>query len=954
MRPTHLSIEGLTAFRTLQEVDFGELDLFVITGPTGSGKTSILDAMTFALYGDICRVKSGELRDLISHGATHVKVALDFQIDGDSFRVARRMKKIGQGHDVHFVRLDGDEEIPACDGSGVTAVNKAIEATLGLDFSAFTKAVLLPQGAFHEFLKGDASARRKILIDLLDLNRYMSAGARARSQANLLSARLDERRQLIASEYGDATAEQLKAAKTEAKDAKAAFVRAQAIETEAKEHVRTAEASEATEAIGDRAGTAFAQLETDIADYLGELKSVAEELEERKSAVQAAEKKVEAAEKALIAAEARVTQAIADGDEAAIALLQAAAETRTTEAATLLELNEGLSGLAVDLGAAQEAQVSSVAAEKEAKLTLNRVAKEAEAATATLRHTALLLEYARAAADDESARTHHTTANEVLEAAIVAAETAQTHLGHVQQADLAATLRAGLKSGDSCPVCEATIAVVPKTAQGFATRLKSARAAAADADRKRLAAERDYASTEAAYKAAAERLKAAAVALPEARTSASVDEAEGNKAVAETAAEEANGRLERAQAAHAEATQAVADTDGALREATAKKAGCEKEINAATKRLEKAEADLRRAFPTKIPVDVDSVLEKRLGEVREAREAAGEAAEAATQAQTARADALTAQHESENLLSSITARFAETRTRAAASLEELERVSETGLPALPSSREELGEQLKQMTTCCSVYIKAATEVKKRGSAARDEAIRALAKAIAPLELDVEGDSDILESIAERREERHGQLVQAEGRVTQVTENIAKRAELEAAIRDDQVRLGRFKTLADELQANHFMAYVLEESMVRLADLASVELLRISDGRYSLVPEKGGFDVIDHHNADERRSVATLSGGETFLASLALALALAGSVRDLAGSSAAARLDAIFIDEGFGALDPETLGVVLDALERLREGERMVGVISHVDELAQRIPQGLVVTKNGGISTISVR
>jgi exonuclease SbcC len=197
-------------------------------------------------------------------------------------------------------------------------------------------------------------------------------------------------------------------------------------------------------------------------------------------------------------------------------------------------------------------------------------------------------------------------------------------------------------------------------------------------------------------------------------------------------------------------------------------------------------------------------------------------------------------------------------------------------------------------------------------------------------------------------------VQADGHVAAAKEAIAKRGELEAAIRDDQVRLSRFKTLADELQANHFMAYVLEESMVRLADLASVELLRISDGRYSLIPEKSGFDVIDHHNADERRSVATLSGGETFLASLALALALAGSVRDLAGSSAAARLEAIFIDEGFGALDPETLSVVLDALERLREGERMVGVISHVDELAQRIPQGLVVTKNGGVSTISVR
>jgi exonuclease SbcC len=954
VRPTHLSIEGLTAFRTLQEVDFGELDLFVITGPTGSGKTSILDAMTFALYGDICRVKSGELRDLISHGATHVKVALDFQIAGESFRVARRMKKVGQGHDVHFVRVDGDQEIPACDGSGVTAVNKAIEATLGLDFSAFTKAVLLPQGAFHEFLKGDASARRKILIDLLDLNRYVSAGARARSQANLLSARLDERRQLIASEYGDATAEQLKAAKARAKEAKAAFVDVQAIETEAKEHVRTAEAAAATETIGDRAGTAFIQLKTDLGDYERELTTVGEEVNERRSAAKAAEKTVKDAEKALVTAEARVTKLMAAGDEAAIALLQAAVEARKTETATLAELNGASSQLAADLSTAAEARVASVAAEKEAKLTLDRSTTEAEAARADLQHTMLLLEYARAAADNEAARTRLTTAIELRDAAIVAADASQTHLRHVQQADLAATLRAGLKSGDSCPVCQGTIVVVPKTARGFATTLKTATTAAADADGKRLAAERDYASTAAACTAAAERLTVAVAALPKGQISISVDKAVASNAAAETAAAEASKRFEQAQAAQIEATKAVADRDGALREATAKKAGCDKEVNAANKRLEKAEGDLHAAFPTKLPSDVASVLEKRLEDVRDARKTAAQAADAVTQAQTARADALTAQHESENVLSSVATRFAETRTRASASLEELERVSETGLPTLPSGREELGAQLKQMMTCCPVYIEAAKEVEKRGSAARDAAVRALTKAIAPLELELKGDSDILNSIAERREELHGQHVQAEGHVARVKENIAKRAELEAAIRDDQVRLGRFKTLADELQVNHFMAYVLEESMMRLADLASVELLRISDGRYSLVPEKGGFDVIDHHNADERRSVATLSGGETFLASLALALALAGSVRDLAGSSAAARLDAIFIDEGFGALDPETLGVVLDALERLREGERMVGVISHVDELAQRIPQGLMVTKNGGISTISVR
>ena len=79
MRPVSLTIEGLTAFRQLQTIDLANLDLFVITGATGAGKTSILDAVTFALYGNVCRVKKDELRDLITHNAPAVKVELDFE-----------------------------------------------------------------------------------------------------------------------------------------------------------------------------------------------------------------------------------------------------------------------------------------------------------------------------------------------------------------------------------------------------------------------------------------------------------------------------------------------------------------------------------------------------------------------------------------------------------------------------------------------------------------------------------------------------------------------------------------------------------------------------------------------------------------------------------------------------------------------------------------------------------
>jgi exonuclease SbcC len=183
--------------------------------------------------------------------------------------------------------------------------------------------------------------------------------------------------------------------------------------------------------------------------------------------------------------------------------------------------------------------------------------------------------------------------------------------------------------------------------------------------------------------------------------------------------------------------------------------------------------------------------------------------------------------------------------------------------------------------------------------------------------------------------------------------VAARIELEEAIVVDRQLRTLYNALATDLRADHFLAWILEESMNQLAGQASIELLRISDDRYSLVADAGNFDVVDHNNADERRSVATLSGGETFLASLSLALALAAGLRELA-STGASRLDAVFIDEGFGALDPETLGVVVDALERLQQGDRMVGVITHVPDLAERIPMGLLVEKSGPSSRILAR
>src|SRR5262249_13463669 len=132
-----------------------------------------------------------------------------------------------------------------------------------------------------------------------------------------------------------------------------------------------------------------------------------------------------------------------------------------------------------------------------------------------------------------------------------------------------------------------------------------------------------------------------------------------------------------------------------------------------------------------------------------------------------------------------------------------------------------------------------------------------------------------------------------------------------------------------------------------------QLVMLSQGRYSFHTEDNEFQVVDHWNADNRRSVRTLSGGESFMASLALALALSSSVSQFADGGAPFKLDALFLDEGFSTLDAETLNVAVDAIQSLQQGERMIAVISHITDLAERLPSRIQVIKGLTGSAISV-
>lgn len=197
----------------------------------------------------------------------------------------------------------------------------------------------------------------------------------------------------------------------------------------------------------------------------------------------------------------------------------------------------------------------------------------------------------------------------------------------------------------------------------------------------------------------------------------------------------------------------------------------------------------------------------------------------------------------------------------------------------------------------------------------------------------------------------GQEKKLEEQTARMRERLARSRELRDQLEREESDLRVVDLLAGDLRSDKFQAYVLQEVFTELVQGASTRLLRLTGERYSLRFDDDEIRVVDHDNADETRISDTLSGGETFLTSLALALELSDQVQRAVG---AVNLDSLFIDEGFGTLDPDTLALVAETLQGLRVGGRMVGIITHIPELRDEFAQQVIVTKRQGYSTVEVR
>lgn len=846
MRPTRLEMKGFTAFRDAVEVDFSDLDLFALWGPMGSGKSSVLDALTYALYGKVERI-GNSTSQLVSQGQPRMSVLLEFEVAEQRYRVSRSTPAKGATK-VRLERHDGSEWRTFGEGADRTReVNKTLTELIGLDYPAFTRAVLLPQGKFAEFLTGDASERRKILTELLGLELFGRMAGVARHTADEAKADAGARLSLI-EQYAGIDAGVLERSRAEATDDADLATRATKIKKD-------------LAALGKQGET----LEREIAsleDCMGETSDLADLLTEETeqllllaTAAEAGRAKIDFAKRA--EAEARKTlEREVEGHHKAekSGSLEDLIETRAEIAALIKERGE---------------LATTEASEKEA----------ASAVKATQARNVIALKAATFAAG-------------VVETANLAVAEQEHAVAHAQRSDLVGALAHGLKGGDPCPVCAKPLDSIPAS------------------------------DTKA--------LRKSQKALDEARSLAK--KAVDGKAAADT-----------------EAGLAAAAVKGA--EEQLRRCGAERERRQAA--VAKIEERVAAKFGGKLPANAPAQIETSIVKLREliaARDAAAKTHDqTADRLQTVEKESAASLSEIERVKAALRATPIEACVKRALKVDpKLKAVAALPDP-LPNDARKVSEITSTAAESLRILVK---EIDDRRSARAKEASKLVDQALTKISPVLSEDvviphsslTEVLGAFEAIADDLQKTAIRAGEGVRAIERDLEKKAALEKEVVEKRAIEATYRALAQELSGNHIVDYLQSEALAALAAAGSDRLSYLSGGRYRLAYEDDEFFVVDGWNGEEARSVKTLSGGETFLASLALALALSDEVRNLAVTDKAP-IESLFLDEGFGSLDAETLDTVVSAIEQLGGDGRMVGVITHVADVADRLPVKLIVTKS---------
>lgn len=1022
MRPLKLSMSAFGPYAGTESVDFREATdagLFGIYGPTGSGKSSIFSAMTFALFGEAAKKEQPmtSLRSAHASADLLTEVSFVFELGAKRYLIKRqpeqmRPKARGDGETGHshaawlFDVTDVDIDTIDLDGCGTILAEKKVGLVasqlteiLGYGAEQFRQIVLLPQGRFEKFLTADSNERLAILRELFDVSLYRSIAERLKQQAIEAKRAVQvgyrvhgQRLEAEGFESSDALEDGIAEAKELAEEARRDSAEMDKAESDATTAYRKAEAIEAQFAAAETAQNCLTELQsreveieqkrvrmanavraqraTDKATAIGDAEKVLKNaFEAEKLAHEAneeAQNNCDAAENALKAEKdrsgeleglqrtqadlERYSQALTEAEDLRVELEEAekarsaAAEQRDKAQTALKDLTKAVANQEEEIAQAQQAEASRL------KLEAKKAAVQGKLDKATA--------YQKAVSTTADAESKLQDNDAKLDLATREKERVEAEAKKAEQAYFAAQagiLAHHLDEGEPCPVCGSEEHPMLATSEGDVTSLKN-----------------DFDTARADLAKAMDAHQAAQVAYSTAKNSfdektQALGELEEPQARAEAIREELE-EIEGSIDALGEPRD-VETLQQALRETKRKHAEAEKSREDAKTKLQSAmtaEAVAKRSYddqiddvPEKyrIASDLEAAMEETAQNIATRKKALDDADEQAkgarTAAATASANLKSAQKAKKNAGNAVERAL----EQFAARLGELD-LSKEQYEKFVEDVPEI-DALKAEVDAFEVSLREAKGAAKQAQAAIKDATRPdLASLLAAHEDAQKAATAAREALATKRAR------------TETLENLkAELAEELARLQQLEEETGPLRLLADAFSGQNEMNTTLESFAIgamfdQVLEAANLRLEPMTSGRYRLERDvestggraKRGLDIRVHDIETGRpRNLTTLSGGETFIAALALALGLSDIVE---ASHGAIRLDTIFIDEGFGSLDTEndsgTLDRVLQVLQDIVGASRSVGLISHVPLVQQAVPVGFTIQKGIGGSSIEKR
>ncbi|HXH78892.1 SMC family ATPase [Nocardioides sp.] len=997
MRLHSLQITAFGPFADTCEVDFDALSdsgLFLLSGPTGAGKSSILDAVCFALYGDVPgdRGTAGRLRCDQAPEGVAPRVRLEVTLSGRRFRVERspkweRPKKRGTGVTTQQASVVISERVAQTWQPLSTRLDETghlVTGLVGLNLTQFTQVAMLPQGRFQAFLRARSEERHALLRQVFRTGRF------DRIEQWLRERRLELQRTSAA--HGRDVA-QLVSRLSETAD--------QPLPTDWSVADLSLEASD--DAVTGWVEKLLTAAEQDVVATAA-ARAQADESVDRSSAALADGRSLADRQ----AAHAAAAAVLAEHDDDALAQLRSRSR-RADRAEPLRELEatveEDAARLA-ELGrkaAAVTAAWSEVAGDHpsapqsdDLPRLLDATGRRLEVANAARPDAERLVEVSRSCEETSAhltrARADASRASGERQTAPARLRTAEAELAeadaaqHRLPASLASLAAARQRAEAAVALTEVTSALEQthldrEAARELVADLKETWLAIREARLDGMAAEIAGAIAVGACCPVCGSHEHPALAVSTAGTPDGADERAARKVLddAEAVLVVLDDQLRESQSRHtrlltladgqsaAEATQALADLQRSHDQDAAAAAQCV-DLRTAVTRMRLADDELRSTHELLIQrcADLESRLELHRAERQRLRDRMDEVLAGTGCATVAELVRLrTRQHDAAARLCAAK----ELVTMAERDLAKAQRALAAaamgaGFESAAEARSARLAKVERETL--AARLAAIDEAQRSARSVLDDPEQQAAAALPRPDVDGLADEHAAAEVRARSTHaRHDEAARRHTRLCTLGDQTAAELARWSPVRDELELTARLAHFAEGKSPDNALqmrlsAYVLAHRLTQVVAAANERLAGMSDQRYSLEhtgkrgagETRGGLSLLVRDDwSGEARDPATLSGGETFVVSLALALGLADVITQEAGG---ADLDTLFVDEGFGSLDADTLDDVMDTLDGLRDGGRIVGVVSHVAEMQTRIPGQLRVTKGRGGSHLSVR